>query len=571
MLGAPRKDGKTTLDEMIRGSGVGMARLRASTGRLHGPATVQYALLSCAFTAAYLGLEGLTRVHELEALGITLWNPVKALSVGLLLIKGVAYAPVLFLAALLADLFIYAAGKSVASSVATSAVVAIGYATLALTLVRGLGFAMKRTDLRNVIGLLVVVPAGTFIIASFYCGFLVLFGDLALRQYWAAVRHLWVGDTVGIIILLPVGMAACGSMQRLLASRPRVLLIDSGVFLAGTLISLCLIFSVEGASDYQFFYLLFLPVSWIAMRAGFAGASAGVCLVHLLLLAFISSADYPASTFMGYQLLVLALASNGLLLGAVVDERRRSDELLREHHAEVARMTRHATAGAMGVSLAHQISQPLSNVAMYLHVGQQMLAARPMEPSRIADSLEKATGQLRRAKDILERLRDFVSRGTLRTTPTDLGALTRRVVALAEDDARAHGVSVRLDADPVPQVTVDALQLEQALINVIDNAIDAAAEAHRGPGRVAVRVASTENGVRVEIDDNGPGVSDTVAKHLFEPFMTTKQDGMGLGLALSRELVTAHGGTIDWQSLGPGEGTRFRIELPVTPENAHGA
>jgi len=521
------------------------------------------------FPAVYVGLEWLTRVHELEALGITLWNPVKALSVGLLLIKGVAYAPVLFVAVLLADVFIYTAGKSVASSVATSAAVAIGYAALAVVLVRGVGFSMKRTDLRTVIGLLVVVPAGTYVIASVYCGLLVLFGDLPLRQYWAAVRHLWVGDTVGIIVLLPVGMAAFGSMQRLLGSRTKVLLIDSVVFLAGTLLSLWLIFSVEGASDYQFFYLLFLPVSWIAMRAGFAGASVGVCLVHLLLLASISSADYPASTFMGYQLLVLALASNGLLLGAVVDERRRSDELLREHHAEVARMTRHATAGAMGVSLAHQISQPLSNVAMYLHVGQQLLAARSMEPARIADSLDKATGQLRRAKDILERLRDFVSRGTLRTTPTDLGALTRKVVALAEDDARAHGVSVRLDADPVPQITVDALQLEQALINVINNAIDAAAEARRGAGRIAVRVAAAGNRVRIEIDDNGPGVSDTVANHLFEPFTTTKQDGMGLGLALSRELVAAHGGSIDWQSLGPGEGTRFRIELPGTPENAH--
>ncbi len=547
-----------------------MTRVQAAATWLHQSATAQYAVISCVFTAAYLGLEWLTRVHELEALGITLWNPVKALSVGLLLIKGIAYAPVLFLAALLADLFLYAPGKSVASSLATSAAFAIGYAALALTLKQGLGFSMKRTNLRNVIALLVVVPAGTFVIASVYCGLLVLFGDLPARQYWAAVAYLWVGDTVGIIILLPVGMAAYGSMQRLLASRPRVLLIDLGVFLAGTLISLALIFSVEGAGDYQFFYLLFLPVSWIAMRAGFAGASAGVCLVHLLLLAFISPTDYPASTFMSYQLLVLALASNGLLLGAVVDERRRSDELLRENHAEVARMTRHATAGAMGVSLAHQISQPLSNVAMYLHVGQQMLAARPMEPARIADSLEKATGQLRRAKDILERLRDFVSRGTLSTTPTDLGALTRKVVVLSEDDARAHGVAVRLDADPVPPITVDALQLEQALINVINNAIDAAAEARRGPGRVAVRIAPAGNGVRIEIDDNGLGVSDTVAKHLFEPFMTTKQDGMGLGLALSRELVAAHGGSIDWQSLGPGEGTRFRIELPATPENAHG-
>lgn len=233
-------------------------------------------------------------------------------------------------------------------------------------------------------------------------------------------------------------------------------------------------------------------------------------------------------------------------------------------------MTRHATAGAMGVSLAHQISQPLSNVAMYLHVGRQLLADKPEEPTRIADSLEKATAQLRQAKDILERLRDFVSRGTLRPAPTDLGTLTRKVVALAEDDARAHGVSVRLDAASVPPVTADTLQLEQILINVINNAIDAAAEASRAPGCVTVRVAAMDQGVRIEIEDNGPGVSEVVARHLFEPFVTTKQSGMGLGLALSRELVGAHGGTIDWERMGPDGGTRFTIELPSGPENAHG-
>jgi signal transduction histidine kinase len=385
------------------------------------------------------------------------------------------------------------------------------------------------------------------------------------------VPHLWVGDTVGIIIILPVAMAASGSVQRLGETRPAVLLIDSGAFLAGVLIALWLIFSFEGANEYHFFYLLFLPVSWIAMRTGFVGAAAGVCVVHLLLLAFISWGGYPASTFMGYQLLVLALAFNGLLLGAVVDERRRTDELLREQHAEVVRMTRHATAGAMGVSLAHQISQPLSNVAMYLHVGRQLLADKPADPTSIAESLEKATGQLRQAKDILERLRDFVSRGTLRPAPTDLGALTRKVVALAEDDARAHGVSVRLEAASVPPVTVDALQLEQSLINVINNAIDAAAEAGRLPGCVTVRVAALDKGVRIEIEDNGPGVSDVVAKHLFEPFVTTKPSGMGLGLALSRELIGAHGGTIDWERIRPDGGARFTIELPLSPEVGHGA
>jgi two-component system sensor kinase FixL len=267
----------------------------------------------------------------------------------------------------------------------------------------------------------------------------------------------------------------------------------------------------------------------------------------------------------------VALVFNGLLLGAVVDERRRSDELLREQHAQVVRMTRHATAGAMGVSLAHQISQPLSNVAMYLHVGRQMLADTPGEPSRIADSLQKATAQLRQAKDILERLRDFVSRGTLRPAPTDIGALTRKVVALAEDDARAHGVSVRFESASVPPITIDALQLEQTLINVINNAIDAAAETSRPPGCVTVRVAAADNGVRIEIEDNGAGVPEVVAKHLFEPFVTTKPGGMGLGLALSRELVGAHGGTINWARAGPDGGARFTIELPSTPEDGHGA
>jgi signal transduction histidine kinase len=544
--------------------------LGRGAGWLGEGAPAHYALIGGAFTAAYLALEWLTRVHELEALGITLWNPAKALSLGLLLLKGVIYAPVLFLAALLTDLCIYGAPKSMASTVATSAVVALGYAALAAALTRGQGFALDRTDLPNVVALLVMVPAGTFVIACLYCGFLMWLGDLPARQYWEAVPHLWVGDTVGIIVLLPVAMALSASLQRLFDTRPAVLLVDSVIFLTGALIALSLNFSFDSAREYHLFYLLFLPVSWIAMRGGFAGAAAGVCLAHALLVVFISWGGYPASTFMGYQLLVLALAFNGLLLGAAVDERRRSDEQVRAQHAEMVRMTRHATAGAMGVSLAHQISQPLSNVAMYLHVGRQLLAEKPADPAPVADSLEKAAGQLRRAKDILERLRDFVSRGTLSTTPTDLGALTGKVVALAEDAARARGISVRLEAASVPPVTVDGLQLEQALINVVSNAIDSAAQTYRPPGCVTVRVAPADNRIRIEVEDNGPGVSDDVAEHLFEPFVTTKSNGMGLGLALARELIGAHGGTIDWERIWPAGGARFTIELPLSSEVGDG-
>jgi signal transduction histidine kinase len=572
MLEAPlyrRSALASDMTDVIRTSSTGMVTGRGGVRWLPNVAPWRYALVGALFTTAYLGLEWLTRVHELEALGITLWNPVKALCLGLLLIEGLAYAPVLFLAALLADLLIYGAAKTAASMVATSAVVALGYAALAGALMWGFGIALRRPDLRNVVALLVTVPTGTFAIACLYCGVLILFGDLPRGQYWEAVPHLWVGDTVGIVIVLPVAMAASGSLQHLLEKRPQLLL-DAVLFLAGVAAALWLIFGFARANDFHFFYLLFLPISWIAMRTGFAGAAAGLCLTHLMLVALIGWGDYPASTFMAYQLLVLALAVTGLLLGAVVDERRRSDELLRGQHAEVARMARHATAGAMGVTLAHQISQPLSNVAMYLHVGRQLLATKPDETRPIADALDKAQAQLGLAKDVLERLRDFVSRGTLQPAPTDIGALTGKTVALAGDDARAHGVSVRLEAVPVPLVTVDSLQLEQTLINLINNAIDAAAEARHGPGSVTVRLGSSGERVWIKIEDNGPGVSDDVAAHIFEPFVTNKPGGMGLGLALSRELIGAHGGTIAWEPMEQG-GARFTVELPADPERGHAA
>jgi integral membrane sensor domain MASE1 len=175
-----------------------------------------------------LGLEWLTRVHELGALGITLWSPAKALSLGLLLIKGLAFAPVLFLAALLADFLIYGANKSPASMLATSATIALGFSLLAVSLTRISGFTFGRQDLRGIVGLLLTVPAGTLVIACLYCGLLVLFGDLAARQYLEAVPYVWVGDTVGIIIVLPVAMAAA-SLRHFKPSTSLVL--DAALFL----------------------------------------------------------------------------------------------------------------------------------------------------------------------------------------------------------------------------------------------------------------------------------------------------------------------------------------------------
>lgn len=520
-------------------------------------------MIACLFTSGYLALEWGSRVHELGALGITLWNPVKALTLGLLLVEGVAYAALLFVASVLADVLVYGAAKTAYASIASSAAAALGYAGLTVGLQK-LGFSISRPDLRNVIVLLVVVPAGTFAIAVAYCTCLALTGDLPKDAYWEAIERLWVGDTVGIVILLPVAMAIGAGIRKRL-SLP-VLLVEVAVFVAGTFMALRLIFHSENA--FVFFYLLFLPVIWIAMREGFRGAAVALCSMHLMLLGFISFGDYPATTFMAFQLVVLTLASTGLLLGSVVDERRRSDERLREQHAEVTRMARHATAGAMGLALAHQISQPLSTVGSYIHVGRHLLSAKPAEPKPAIEMLDRAASELGVARNILERLRDFVSRGTVRQASVDAVALVRKVIALATDDARAHGVVVHLDAaPPALPIFADALQLEQALINIINNAIEAVAEERETAtdGVVVVRLVRAPSGTQIEIEDNGPGVANDITEYLFEPFVTTKPRGMGLGLALSRELIAAQGGTIRWQAAAP-RGARFIVTIPTRPE-----
>ena len=192
----------------------------------------------------------------------------KALSLGLLLLKGVAYAPVRFLAALLVDLFIYGAAKSAASTVATSAVVAIGYAALAVGLTRGLGFALDGPICAMSSRLLVTVPAGTFVIACFYCGFLVLFGDLSARRYWEAVPHLWVGDTVGIIIILPVAMAFFGVSPTSARHKTRGAADPLGGLSGWGPDRIVADLLLRGSQRIPFLLSAVPPGEWIAMRTG---------------------------------------------------------------------------------------------------------------------------------------------------------------------------------------------------------------------------------------------------------------------------------------------------------------
>jgi signal transduction histidine kinase len=396
-------------------------------------------------------------------------------------------------------------------------------------------------------------------------------GHVPAGMFWSAAQHFWIGDTVGTVIVVPVIMAGFAAAARRPVIRlDAAMVLDVAVFGLGLAGAFWLIFSPRKANELQFFYLLFLPVIWIAIRAGFVGAAAGIFLLHVVFFVITTLEGYQATDFMAFQMLMLALSAAGLLLGAMVSERRETEARIREQQAELSRMSRYMTAGVTGFSLAHQISQPLSSVGNYLHAARRLLGTGRYDPDAVASALDKAEAETRRAREVLERVRDFLSRGRVEPAPVDLIAMAAKIAALARADAAARGVQIRVDDLGPPTVMADPVQIEQVLLNLVANGVDAAAERGDAKGVVTIRIDRRERAAGIGVEDNGPGVAPEIAGRLLEPFETTKPRGMGLGLALSQQIVEAHLGRLVWVGLEP-QGTKFMFELRVDGPERHAA
>ncbi len=241
-------------------------------------------------------------------------------------------------------------------------------------------------------------------------------------------------------------------------------------------------------------------------------------------------------------------------------DRQQTETRLQELQSELVHVSRLTALGEMASALAHEINQPLSAIANYLK-GSKMLLDRAVVPhARVAEAVDRAANEALRAGEIIRRLRDFVSRGETERRIENLPKLIEEASALALVGAKEHGVRVRFDFDPqVDLVLVDKVQIQQVALNLIRNAVDAMIESPRRHLTVTV-VPSDNDMALVSVADTGPGVSEDVAGQLFQPFITTKRSGMGVGLSISRTIVEAHGGRI-WVEANEGGGAVFRFTV----------
>lgn len=515
---------------------------------------VRYLRDAAVFVPCYLLLDWVSYIHPLGAFNITPWNPQPALAIVWMLLAGFAHAPTVFATIVLADALIRDIPAASGVGILAALLLTAGYAAIAWGLAALLRPRPNLHTLRQLTLFIAVVAAGTALIAAGFVGLLELAGVLEARTALAGWLRFWVGDAVGVLVTAPLLLAATDPERRR-GLRALVARGETYAQIALVLAALWLIFAAMSDPSHHF-YLLFPPLIWIAIRSGLAGATVAIAVVQIGVVLGIHHRSLQTLPIIELQALVAALTLTALYLGVIVEERARAIEGLKQS-------LRLAAAGEMAGAIAHEVNQPLTALANYGRAGQMLLqAGRTVEAAQV---IERVLAEARRAAEVVRRLRDFFRQGTTHLEQVPVAALLEAVRRIGAQAQATSGISLTLKAEPdLPDVLVDRLQIELVLRNLIANANEAA-EDRAAAASVALSAQRHDpRHVRIVVTDNGPGVAAADRERVFEPFVSGKPTGMGLGLAVSRAIAEAHGGSLDAM---PGPHGEFRLVLPV---EAHG-
>jgi two-component system, sensor histidine kinase and response regulator len=245
-----------------------------------------------------------------------------------------------------------------------------------------------------------------------------------------------------------------------------------------------------------------------------------------------------------------------------IRERKRAEEALQQSKADVARVTRIATMGELTASIAHEINQPLGAVVTNGNAALRWLAGQPPNLEEVREAIERTIREATRASDVIGRIRALLQKGPPQMARLDVNAVIQEVLTLADNELLRSGVTVQTElAADVPVVLGDRVQLQQVILNLILNGIEAMSTTTDRRRELRIKSAKHPDGALVQIHDSGEGVDAEQADHIFEPFFTTKPQGIGMGLSVGRSMVEAQGGRL-WFTPGPSHGAVFQFTVP---------
>jgi len=470
---------------------------------------LRYLRDNAVFAPCYLLLDWVSYIEPLGLFNITPWNPQPALAIAWMMLGGIIYAPAVFATIFLADALIrdLPAGPYVIGAAALA--LTCGYALLSMALRHVLVPKPSLDTLRQLTKFVAIVVPGTALVGGAFVGVLAAAGQLGEGQAMPGWLRFWVGDAVGVLVTAPLLLVVADSSRRqsvlALARKP-----ETYVQVALVALALWLIFVGLGGDPSHHVYLLFLPLIWIAVRSGMAGAIVALAIIQVGVVLGIHAKSAQAFPTLELQALVAGLTLTGLYLGVMFDEREKATE-------ELKQSLRLAAAGEMAAAIAHEVNQPLTALANYGSAAEVLLNSG--KNRELAVVIQKILAEGQRASEVVRRLRDFFREGTTRLeiVPMEgLMTMASRIAAGMNEDRGA--VFTFSAASGLPAILVDKLQIEVVLRNIFSNAVDATA----GRERPTINVNANKRDARhvdIVISDSGPGVSREAAARIFEPFV----------------------------------------------------
>jgi two-component system sensor kinase FixL len=251
------------------------------------------------------------------------------------------------------------------------------------------------------------------------------------------------------------------------------------------------------------------------------------------------------------------------MLRDLTDHKRAEDRTLRLH-TDMINASRLATMGEMAAAMAHEINQPLAAIVNYASAGKRMLKNDGSDVDSVISALDSIDTQAHRAGKIIRRLRNFVKPEIVSRETASLCTIVQEICPLAELDARANNIALEIDVpENLPDIEADQLQIQQVILNLLRNGIDSMSEVNPEDRQLVLTACKVPDGdIRVDVIDRGHGISEEVGCNLFNTFFTTKQSGMGMGLAICKTIVQSHGGTLSYSN-NLSAGATFSVTLPA--------
>jgi len=523
------------------------------------------AVLGVGYLAGYVLLDWVSFIEPYAPFGITPWNPGTGLSFVLVLLFGRRMIPFLFVGPLLSDLVQIQSPLPWGIELACTALIGGGYSAALIFLSRPvLKFNPALSSMRDLVLLMLVAVVSAAFVASSYVAVTTIAGLLPAKDFAAATLRYWVGDVIGIVVFAPFALIALTRRRILRMS------VETVLQFAAIIGALALVFGYANEQQFQLFYVLFLPIVWMAVRTGSEGVIVGILITQLGLISGVIFFPGEGLNVTAVQALMLILAATGLIAGELVTENRRTESQLRLHQDSLSRLARLGSMGELAAAVAHELNQPLMAAGTYTRLVDDAIRSGNTDAAMVAETAKKAAAQVERAAEVVRRLRALVRLDRGSRVPCSVERIVKETLALCQHDLdRIHASARAVIPNGLPPVIVDVLQIEQALLNLLRNSIEAILEAGDIHGSISIEAsAAGADFVEIRVSDTGPGFSADRLDNPFLPFSSTKDEGLGFGLPLCKSIIEAHGGRL-WLD-GNARGAAVHFTLPVIKASHHG-